>query len=42
MNLATTFMGIRIANPLIVSSSGLTNTADKVKACADNGAGAVD
>jgi len=34
-------MGIKIANPLIVSSSGLTNSADKVKACADNGAGAV-
>jgi dihydroorotate dehydrogenase (fumarate) len=41
MNLSSTFMGIKIANPLIVSSSGLTNTADKVKACADNGAGAV-
>ncbi len=41
MNLTTTFMGIKIANPLIVSSSGLTNSADKVKACADNGAGAV-
>ena len=41
MDLSTTFMGIKIANPLIVSSSGLTNTADKVKACADNGAGAI-
>jgi dihydroorotate dehydrogenase (fumarate) len=41
MDLSTTFMGIKIANPLIVSSSGLTNTADKVKECADNGAGAV-
>ncbi|MBN2813556.1 MAG: dihydroorotate dehydrogenase-like protein [Bacteroidales bacterium] len=41
MNLSSTFMGIKIANPLIVSSSGLTNTVDKVKACADNGAGAV-
>jgi dihydroorotate dehydrogenase (fumarate) len=34
-------MGIKIANPLIVSSSGLTSTVDKVKACADQGAGAV-
>jgi len=34
-------MGIKIANPLIVASSGLTNSADKVKECADNGAGAV-
>jgi dihydroorotate dehydrogenase (fumarate) len=41
MNLATTFMGIPVKNPLIVSSSGLTNTVDKVKDCADNGAGAV-
>jgi len=39
MNLSTTFMGIKIANPLIVSSSGLTNSADRVKECADNGAG---
>jgi dihydroorotate dehydrogenase (fumarate) len=41
MDLSTTFMGIKIANPLIVSSSGLTNSADKVKECADNGAAAV-
>ncbi len=41
MDLSTTFMGIKIANPLIVSSSGLTGTADKVKECADAGAGAV-
>ena len=41
MDLSTTFMGIKIANPLIVSSSGLTSTVDKVKACADQGAGAV-
>jgi dihydroorotate dehydrogenase (fumarate) len=41
MNLSSTFMGIKTANPLIVSSSGLTNTADRVKECADNGAGAV-
>jgi dihydroorotate dehydrogenase (fumarate) len=41
MDLSSTFMGIKIANPLIVASSGLTDTAEKVKACADNGAGAV-
>ena len=41
MDLSTTFMGIKIANPLIVSSSGLTGAADKVKECADAGAGAV-
>lgn len=41
MDLSSSFMGIKIANPLIVSSSGLTNNVDNVKACADNGAGAV-
>jgi dihydroorotate dehydrogenase (fumarate) len=41
MDLSSTFMGIKIANPLIVASSGLTNSADRVKECADNGAGAV-
>jgi dihydroorotate dehydrogenase (fumarate) len=41
MDLSTTFLGIKIANPLIVASSGLTNSADRVKECADNGAGAV-
>jgi len=41
MDLSTTFLGIKIANPLIVASSGLTNSVDRVKECADNGAGAV-
>jgi dihydroorotate dehydrogenase (fumarate) len=41
MDLSTTFMGNKIANPLIVASSGLTNSVDRVKECADNGAGAV-
>jgi len=41
MDLSTTFMGIKIANPLIVASSGLTNSADRVRECADAGAGAV-
>jgi len=41
MDLSTTFMGIKIANPLIVASSGLTNSVDRIKECADNGAGAV-
>ncbi len=35
MDLSTTFMGIKIANPLIVASSGLTNSVDRVKECAD-------
>jgi dihydroorotate dehydrogenase (fumarate) len=41
MDLSTKFMGIKINNPLIVASSGLTNTPVKVKECADAGAGAV-
>lgn len=41
MDLSTTFMGIKIANPLIVASSGLTSSVDKIKECADNGAGAI-
>jgi dihydroorotate dehydrogenase (fumarate) len=41
MDLSTTYMGMKIANPLVVSSSELTNSPDKVKACADAGAGAV-
>ncbi|MBN2215095.1 MAG: dihydroorotate dehydrogenase-like protein [Bacteroidales bacterium] len=41
MDLTTTYMGYRIANPLIVSSSGLTNSADNIRKCADNGAGAI-
>lgn len=34
-------MGIEIANPIVVASSTLTNSADRVKECEDNGAGAV-
>lgn len=34
-------MGIKIANPLIVSSSGLTKSVENIKACEENGAGAV-
>jgi dihydroorotate dehydrogenase (fumarate) len=41
MDLSTTFMGIKIANPLIVASSGLTNSVDRVKECEAAGAGAV-
>jgi dihydroorotate dehydrogenase (fumarate) len=41
MDLSTTYMGVKIANPIIVASSGLTSSADGVKECADAGAGAV-
>lgn len=41
MDLSSLYMGIKIASPLIVSSSGLTGSVDQIKECADNGAGAV-
>jgi len=41
MDITTTYMGMKIANPIVVASSGLTNTPDRVKECADAGAGAV-
>jgi len=40
-DLSTTYMGLGLKNPIIVGSSDLTLTADKVKACEDAGAGAV-
>ncbi len=41
MNLKTNYLGLTLRNPLIVSSSGLTDSLDKIKAAADYGAGAV-
>jgi dihydroorotate dehydrogenase (fumarate) len=40
-DLSTTYMGLPLRNPVIVSSSSLTGTVAKVKQCADHGAGAV-
>jgi len=40
-DLTTTYMGLRLRNPIIVSSSGLTNSIDNVKKLFDNGAGAI-
>jgi dihydroorotate dehydrogenase (fumarate) len=40
-DLSITYMGLELRNPLIVSSSSLTNTVDKIKRCEDSGAGAV-
>lgn len=40
-NLATTYMGLRLKNPLVVGSSGLTATVAGVKDLAEKGAGAV-
>ncbi len=41
MDTSTTYMGMHLRNPLMVGSSGLTSTPEKVVACRDAGAGAV-
>lgn len=41
MNLSTVYMSMKLRNPIIVGSCGLTGTPEKVKACADAGAGAI-
>ncbi len=41
MNLATRYMGLSLRNPVIVSSSGITQSVDGVVRCAEAGAGAV-
>ncbi|HEX2394552.1 MAG TPA: dihydroorotate dehydrogenase-like protein [Bacteroidales bacterium] len=40
-NLSTKYLGLTLKSPLIVSSSGLTNSVDKIKKFEDLGAGAV-
>jgi len=40
-DLQTSYMGLKLKNPIIVASSGLTNSAEKIKACEQAGAGAV-
>ncbi len=40
-DLSTKYMGLELGNPVIVGSSGLTNSADKLKKCEEAGAGAV-
>ncbi len=41
MNLSTTYMGIRLQNPLIAASSGLTSNINQIKKLAENGIGAI-
>jgi len=41
VDLSTTYMGLRLNNPLMVSSCGLTQTVEGVRRCAEAGAGAV-
>ena len=40
-NLTTTYMGFKLRNPIIVGSSGLTNSVENVVEAENNGAGAV-
>jgi dihydroorotate dehydrogenase (fumarate) len=41
MDLTTTYMGLNLRSPIIVSSSGLTQSISRIKRIADSGAGAV-
>ncbi|MBN1253395.1 MAG: dihydroorotate dehydrogenase-like protein [Bacteroidales bacterium] len=41
MDLSTKYNGLKIKNPIIVGSSGLTNTVEKNKKLAENNAGAI-
>ena len=40
-NLTTTYLGLKLKNPIIVGSSGLTKTVDGIKKLENHGAGAV-
>jgi len=40
-NLNTTYLGLKLKNPIIVSSSGLTNSIEKIQKLVDAGAGAI-
>ncbi len=41
MSLATRYMGLDLANPVIVSSSGLTGSVEGIVRCAEGSAGAI-
>lgn len=41
VDLETTYMGLKLRNPIIVASSGLTKSLSGIKSCEDAGAGAV-
>jgi dihydroorotate dehydrogenase (fumarate) len=40
-NLSTSYMGLKLKNPIIVGSSGLTNSVENIKEAAANGAAAI-
>lgn len=41
MDLSVNYLGYTLKNPIIIGSSGLTNSAAKIKKLAENGAGAI-
>jgi dihydroorotate dehydrogenase (fumarate) len=41
MNTETSYLGLKLKNPLIVGSCGLTNSIESIKKLAENGAGAI-
>ena len=41
MDLSSTYLGLKLKNPIIVSSSRLTSTIENIKKCAEHGAGAI-
>lgn len=41
MDLSVSYMGLKLRNPLIVSSSRITSTIEDIKKCSDYGAGAI-
>ncbi len=41
MDLTTNYIGLKLKNPIIIGSSGLTKSVEKIKELTDNGAGAV-
>ena len=41
MDLSTTYMGLKLKNPVIVASSGLSKSVDGIRKLADAGAGAI-
>ena len=41
VDLSTEYLGLKLKNPVIAGSSGLTNSVKSVKELAENGAGAV-
>jgi len=41
MDLSTKYMGLDLKNPIIIGSSGQSNSIDKIKKLADNNAGAI-